>query len=219
MTSDHRRSESMKEAFKSLEPSRQYEIFTAAMAEFAEYGYSRASTNRIVKLAGMSKGMLYYYFDNKQSIFDDALDFALDHIEHYMLNDITTEKEGFIERCARLSHVKYIYFKTHPEISRFITSVYFSDDLNEVQKERNDNFLENRKRIIFNNIDMERFRDDIDHATAIKLVSWTINGYTQEMEHLIKAGGMEFDQFDAYFEDFDHYLTALRKLYYKEEYQ
>lgn len=209
----------MKEAFKSLDGSRQYEIFAAAMAEFGEHGFKKASTNRIVKRAGMSKGMLYYYFDNKQSIFDDALDFALDHIENYMLHDITTKKEGFIERCARLSHIKYVYFKAHPEISKFITSVYFSDDLNEVQQERNAAFLENRQRILFDNLDMDRFRDDIDHQTAIKLVSWTINGYTQEMEHMMKAEGLDFEHFDDYFEDFDHYLAALRKLYYKEEYQ
>ncbi len=209
----------MKEAFKALESGRQYEIFTAAMAEFSEYGYSRASTNRIVKLAGMSKGMLYYYFDSKQSIFDDALDFALNHIESNMLDNISMQKEGFIERCARLSHIKYVYFKTYPEIAKFITSVYFSDDLSESQKERNDALLETRKRALFDNIDLGHFRDDIDHETAMKLVSWTINGYTQEMEHLMKAERMDFDEFDGYFEDFDHYLIALRKLYYKEDFQ
>lgn len=209
----------MKEAFISLDEKRQYEILAAAMGEFAEHGFTQASTNRIVKRAGMSKGMLYYYFGNKQTLFDDALDFALVHIENHMLNGIASEKEGFIERCARLSHIKYRYFMAHPAISQFITSVYFSDDLNEEQKLRNENFIENREKILFDNLDLTRFRDDIDQRTAMKLVAWTIDGYTREMEHLMKTEGMDFSRFDAYFDEFDHYLDAMRKLYYKEEYR
>jgi len=209
----------MKEAFISLDENRQYEILAAAMDEFAEHGFKRASTNRIVKNTGMSKGMLYYYFENKQSLFDDALDFALVHIEKHMLVDVASEKEGFIERCARLSHIKYRYFMAHPEISRFITSVFFSDDLNEEQKMRNEKFIEQREKILFDNLDLTRFRDDIDDGTAIKLIFWTIDGYTREMEHLMKTEGMDFNHFDAYFDEFDHYLGAMRKLYYKEEYQ
>lgn len=209
----------MKEAFRSLDDSRQYNIYTAAMSEFAEHGFKRASTNRIVKNAGISKGMLYYYFDNKQSIFDDTLDFAFDHIETHMLDGITMQKEGFIERCARLSHIKYEYFKVHPEIMKFVTSVYFSDELNEAQKERNAAIVKNRGDFLFNNVDMERFREDIDHETAIKLVHWTINGYSQEMEQRMKIEGLDFEHLGEYFDDFEHYLEALRKLYYKEEYQ
>lgn len=209
----------MKEAFISLDEKRQYEILAAAMGEFAEHGFTQASTNRIVKRAGMSKGMLYYYFENKQTLFDDTLDFALDHIESHMLRDISTGTEGFIERCARLSHKKQVYFNQYPEIARFITSAYFSEELDTDQKKRRDHILENRERIIFDNIDLGRFRDDIDHRTSMKLIAWTINGYTREMETMMETEGMAFDHFDEYFEQFDHYLAALRKLYYKEEYQ
>ncbi|WP_411843661.1 TetR/AcrR family transcriptional regulator [Salinicoccus sp. HZC-1] len=209
----------MKEAFKSLDDSRQYEIFTAAMIEFAEHGFKRASTNRIVKNAGMSKGMLYYYFENKQTLFDDTLEFAFNHIESHMMLGVSTEKEGFIERCARLSKKKYEYFRAHPEVMGFVTSAYFSKELNEAQEKSREELMKNRIIYLYDNIDMDRFSDDIDHATAIKLVSWTIDGYSREMEQRMKIEGLDFNHLDDYFDDFDHYLDALRKLYYKEEYQ
>lgn len=45
-------------------------IFLAlARLEFATYGYSKASTNRIVEQSGMARGSLYYHFKDKEDLF------------------------------------------------------------------------------------------------------------------------------------------------------
>ncbi|NIP78742.1 MAG: TetR family transcriptional regulator, partial [Gemmatimonadetes bacterium] len=55
--------------FDNLEPERREAILAAAGDEFAAHGYSRASLNRIIEAAGISKGSLYYYFDDKADLF------------------------------------------------------------------------------------------------------------------------------------------------------
>ena len=59
--------------FADLDEERREEMLSAAAREFAERGYEGASVNRIIEAAGISKGTLYYYFDDKEDLFATAL--------------------------------------------------------------------------------------------------------------------------------------------------
>lgn len=54
--------------FATLDPSRRAAILGAAVDEFARAGLEGASYNRIIAGAGVSKGAMYYYFDNKEDL-------------------------------------------------------------------------------------------------------------------------------------------------------
>jgi len=62
--------------FDKLDPDRQEAIIEAAAEEFSDKGYDSASVNRIIKRAGMSKGSLYYYFDDKGDLFATVMERA-----------------------------------------------------------------------------------------------------------------------------------------------
>jgi AcrR family transcriptional regulator len=47
-----------------------------AIDEFATHSYAVASVSRIVERAGIAKGSLYQYFENKQDLFLFLLDYA-----------------------------------------------------------------------------------------------------------------------------------------------
>lgn len=55
--------------FEHLDPARREAILRAAGEEFAGHGYGGSSLNRIISAAGISKGSLYYYFDDKADLF------------------------------------------------------------------------------------------------------------------------------------------------------
>jgi AcrR family transcriptional regulator len=55
--------------FSTLDPERRAAILSAAAEEFARAGLQGASYNRIIARAGVSKGAMYYYFDNKEDLF------------------------------------------------------------------------------------------------------------------------------------------------------
>jgi AcrR family transcriptional regulator len=46
----------------------------AAIEEFAEHGFGAASYNRIIERSGLSKGTVYYYYDNKDSLLMTMMD-------------------------------------------------------------------------------------------------------------------------------------------------
>ena len=70
--------------FDNLEPDRQESILAVAADEFAANGYAAASLNRIIETAGISKGSLYYYFDDKEDLFTSVVEVAL----HRLVGDM-----------------------------------------------------------------------------------------------------------------------------------
>jgi AcrR family transcriptional regulator len=60
--------------FLKLDPEKQKAILDAARAEFAQNGYESASYNRIIEVAGLSKGAMYYYFDDKLDVYATLLE-------------------------------------------------------------------------------------------------------------------------------------------------
>jgi AcrR family transcriptional regulator len=60
--------------FENLEPEKQEAILRAAGEEFAERGFDAASINRIIERSGMSKGAVYYYFDDKADLFATVME-------------------------------------------------------------------------------------------------------------------------------------------------
>lgn len=59
--------------FTALDPERRQAILDAAIEEFARDGFDGASYNQIIARAGISKGAMYYYFDDKADLYLTAL--------------------------------------------------------------------------------------------------------------------------------------------------
>ena len=55
--------------FDRLPAAQQRSILAAALEEFSEHGFARASLNRIITASGTSKGSLYYCFDGKEDLY------------------------------------------------------------------------------------------------------------------------------------------------------
>jgi len=53
-------------------------INKAALEVFAEYGYHGATMEQIMRVSGLSKGLVYHYFPSKEKIFTHLVDTALE---------------------------------------------------------------------------------------------------------------------------------------------
>jgi AcrR family transcriptional regulator len=62
--------------FENLAPEKRKRLLVAAANEFASHGFEGASLNRILDSAGLSKGALYYYFDDKADLFATVVEQA-----------------------------------------------------------------------------------------------------------------------------------------------
>ncbi|AOF93702.1 TetR/AcrR family transcriptional regulator [Sinorhizobium sp. RAC02] len=96
-------------------------IIEAAREEFAENGYDGARTDRIATRTGMSKGVLYHYFNSKDELFVAVLEDIYRELrsqnEALVLADFEPEA-GIRELIAHT----YNYFVNHPEFIVLVNS-------------------------------------------------------------------------------------------------
>ena len=64
--------------YDSIDVTLKKRILDVSKHEFANHGYEEASYNKIIQKIGISKGSMYYYFENKEDLFvtcflDEAL--------------------------------------------------------------------------------------------------------------------------------------------------
>jgi AcrR family transcriptional regulator len=206
-------------AFQSLDPAKQKRIINAALQEFAEYGYEQASTNRIVQKAGIGKGMLFYYFNNKTELYLYLVKYAINVIKNNFFNLIDTNEPDFIERLRKLAHIKLKFFQENPHVSNFIGAVFISDEMTlpaDLEKELND-LQKMGYSIMYDNIDRTLFRDDIDPEKAFQLIRWAIDGYQQDLLNRLKGKKITSLDFDPYWAEFYDYLNVLKTCFYKKQ--
>ncbi|MGB1354451.1 MAG: TetR/AcrR family transcriptional regulator [Poseidonia sp.] len=55
--------------YDSIDESLKTRILDVSKQEFATHGYEAASYNKIIQKIGISKGSMYYYFENKEDLF------------------------------------------------------------------------------------------------------------------------------------------------------
>jgi AcrR family transcriptional regulator len=99
----------------------QKDILDAALAEFAEFGLGGARMDRIADKAGINKRLIYYYFENKESLFLAVLERAYANIrgEEQQLNLTHTEP---IEAIRRLIAFTWNHYLAHPEFLTLLNS-------------------------------------------------------------------------------------------------
>ena len=77
----------MNDKFFDLKKDKQDRIINAALQVFALNGYRHASTDDIVKLASISKGLLFHYFESKLGLYV----FLYEYSSRFMLLEFSRE--------------------------------------------------------------------------------------------------------------------------------
>jgi TetR/AcrR family transcriptional regulator len=207
------------QSFYNLDKEKQKRIMEAALKEFAENGYEKASTNRIVKDAGIGKGMLFYYFNNKEDLYLFLINYCLDITMDEFFHRIDTNEPDFIERLKRIAEVKAEYHLRYPHVLNFLGSFVLNDELDVPQSYRNRYekiiVLSNMK--LYDNIDKTLFRKDVDTDKALKLIQWSIEGYQNELINHLKNQHLSTINFEPYWDEFYDYLDVLKAVYYQKE--
>ena len=96
-------------------------ILAAARAEFAEFGLGGARMERIAERAGLNKRLIYYYFEDKEKLFQAALEQAYADIreDERELNLLQVKPP---EALRRLVEFTWDYYLAHPEFLTMLNS-------------------------------------------------------------------------------------------------
>lgn len=85
---------------RRLDEEKRRSLIDAAIEEIAVNGIDGASYNRIIERSGLSKGAVYYYFENKESLYKTVLDeVERQFVEAVGILKIPDDREAFWEVC------------------------------------------------------------------------------------------------------------------------
>lgn len=203
--------------FFNIDEGKQQRILNAALDEFAQKGYDHASTNAIVKQAGISKGLLFHYFNNKKELYLFLHKHFIDVLRSEFFNEGQFAEPDVFERLKNIMILKSQMMKKHPEIFNFFISAYTetsSDIKNELDYSHQE-LMQSSYAKIFENIDTTMFKENIDMKRAIQFVFWTLEGYGNQVMEKVKHINQNDNDFSAEFAEVDLYIQMLKTAFYQ----
>ncbi|MFJ5717105.1 TetR/AcrR family transcriptional regulator [Neobacillus sp. NPDC093127] len=199
--------------FLNLDKEKQDRIINAAIKEFAQKGYSSASTNEMVKEAGISKGLLFHYFQNKKQLYLFLFDYCYQLLADEFYKKINFSEVDFFKRIRHAVLIKMELLSQYPDIFKFIEEAYFEEstvikvELGKRIKELTDiNFGK-----IYEGIDLSKFRDDVDVKKILKIITWTFEKLSEEELNKVKLSPeheIDFQQLQIKAEEYFEVLTT-----------
>jgi AcrR family transcriptional regulator len=99
----------------------QRDILEAALDEFAAHGLAGARMDRIAERAAVNKRLIYYYFENKETLFLAVLEQAYERIRSEERKLELTQVEP-TEAIRRLISFTWHYYLAHPEFLTLLNS-------------------------------------------------------------------------------------------------
>lgn len=203
--------------FLNLKPEKQKKILESAIREFADNGYEKASTNKIIKEAGISKGILFHYFQNKKKLFLYVFDYSVDFCMDKFYKKVDFEERDFFKKLRQISSFKLELVNIYPSIFKFF-EVAIGEECNEVKSEiekRKKKLTESGYSKVFNNIDVSRFRDGVDVSRSINIIMWTLEGFgTSELQKAKASASKQMD-YKKTFAEMDIYINIFKNCFYK----
>lgn len=207
----------MFEKLLNLEPNRREEIINAALKEFATKGFDDASTNVIAKEAGISKSLMFHYVNNKKDFFLFLYDYCLEIIKKEYFDLVDLSEEDIFDRLRQTYLLKVKILKQYPWIFDFSKVVVYTDsesvnkELNERKKKLEENSLLN----FYGDIDISKFRDNLDVEKSKQLIYWAVGGYANQFLEEMRNNKNYNVDYEKIGIEFDGYLNELRKSFYK----
>lgn len=209
----------MIEKFYNLEKEKQDRMINAAIKEFAHKGYDHASTNEIVKEAGISKGLLFHYFTSKKGLYLFLFDYAVELLTKEFYEKVDLQEPDFFIRIRQAIQIKMGIIAQFPDIFKFAERAYMEES-SAVRAEVDHRIKEltgvNLAKI-YEGIDLSRFRKDLDIAKIVKMMTWTFERLGDEAVMKAKLSGSHEIDYGQVVAEVNEYIELFKTCFYNRE--
>lgn len=203
----------MEDRFSNLDSEKKTKIINSAMEEFSRNTYEKASTNRIVEKAGISKGSLFTYFQSKKKLYEYLKIFSIKEIADAIVEKANWEEPDLLKRIREITLIKLEIFRKYPYLIGFTKRINSDKSIEEL-KEMYEEYVPNiYEKVYSENIDFSLFREDVDIKEVMNILIWTFEKLGENYFTKIRAG--EKIDIDEMSDEVDRYIEVLRKVFYK----
>jgi TetR/AcrR family transcriptional regulator len=208
----------MSSKFLSLNTEKQERILNAALKEFSQKGYENASTNEIVKSAGISKGLLFHYFNNKKELYLFLFNHFVEVLMEEFFDELDFSQRDIFDRLKNLMILKSKLVNKYPEVFNFMMTAHMgtSEEIKQEMDTSKSELMQSSYGKLFDNIDMTRFQEGIDLQRTFNIIMWTLEGFSNHEIEKAKQLNKDTWDFDDAFAEAEVYIEMLKRCFYKK---
>lgn len=167
-----------KETFYNLSWEKANRIIEAALDEFANVSFDKASINKIIEAAGIPKGSFYQYFEDKKDLYKFIINLSIERKMESFLPIINEQKEQKTQDIFNIFRALYIagihFAKQNTKLvaigNRFLLDVNHPV-YHEIMKENGNLTNEMIGGLLLEESILSGIRKDIDYELLILLLS------------------------------------------------
>ena len=171
----------MNDRFWELKKEKQDRMINSALKVFSQYGYKHASTDEIVKGAGISKGLLFHYFESKIGLYAFLYDYATRFVTLELTANVEKSENRYYELYKQILSAKANSMSQYPFIFLFLNKADEETDIEAVSviSERREKY-QRIMHALRERADITTFMPGIDFEKVGVILDYTIDGLIQK---------------------------------------
>lgn len=168
--------------FERLPAAEQQRILQACIEEFAQKGYALASTNAIVKRAGIPKGTLFYFFGSKKDLYLYVIDHAVARFAAEFRQISASLDAGqpsdLFERLLHRGAARMQFVVQEPLLYQIFYQAFINtpDEIEAEMQTRFEAYAQTSGGRLLDGLDTSKFREGIQPEKAVELVTLVLEG-------------------------------------------
>lgn len=183
----------MNDRFFELKKEKQDRMINSALKLFSQYGYRHASTDDIIKGAGISKGLLFHYFESKIGLYAFLYDYATRFVTLELTANVDKSENGYFELYKQILSAKADSMAQYPYIFLFLKKAEEETDRDALMEisERRDKYNRIMK-ALRERSDITVFESFVDYVKVGDILDFTVDGL---IERSVRAENFRADFF------------------------
>lgn len=201
----------MNQKFYELPAEKQTAIIRAGYRVFAQNGYRKSPMQEVADAAGISKSLLFHYFENKKEFYLYLWDYACQYAIERMTEEGCYEETDFFKMLHKGMTTKMEILRQHPHMAAFILKAYFETDpeVHDDIRASYAHYLSLKGELSLRKINAEQFVLGIDVKEMFRHIYWAAEGYLMEK---LRDGKLEPARLER---DFNGMIGFWKKVYGK----
>lgn len=203
------------EKFENLPEDRQEAIVHAAVETFGMNDYKNASTDTIAHKAGISKGLLFFYFKNKSDLYLYLMERIMNKVEAAVVDEQFYAIDDFFELFRYAAHSKRSTLEKFPYLLEFSVRAFYPQhrDIKHTMNGWTQRQIDHMFERYFSHVDFSKFREDVDPKYVVNMIIWIADGYLHQQLSLGRRINM-----DDLMDEFERWLVMFKGYAYKRGY-
>ena len=202
------------ENFFKIRAEKQEHIIKAALSVFGRQGYRKASLSDIAKEAGITKGMITYYFGSKKNLYLYLLELTQTSYEEELKERLKPGITDLLERLKIMTDLQMTIIKKYPAAVSFAKKVYYETDpevLQNIEQVSAAGYAQINERL-FKGVGFSGLKPELDSRLVSKFVVWAYDGFFEEI-----FWDSSLDRLEEHAAEFYQCLELVRHVFYSKE--